>query len=786
MNRMKCLLAAVLLVGAAAPVLKAQEQYAASPADLMSGTVSGVRVSSVDGNPEGARNVNIRGINTVRGDSQPLWIVDGVMLSSEILRNLDGFWQFGESSYTAPLNTIPFLNPAEIESIEVLKDVSATALYGGLGANGVIIVKTKRAKSNDPWMYVKSNVGVNAASPSGSAFKTGILHNYGIGFSNAADNTSYHVSGYYRHQGGVVKNSKGDQFTITAGLETKANPYVWFGINTIAEMGNVASPGTTAYYGKPSTLLIARFPEFFAEDSLEGWAQDFDDDSRDYRAVSSAFLTLNFTKTLKLHTTAGVDFQDNRRLIWFGDGTSFGKSSNGAASSISTVLLSTNVKSELNWKQYITEDHLVNLSAAAEIISTMDKFNTMNGLDFFNHSLRAKGIAAAASHPMIHRFAHNTFRHAYYARAEYAYKDASPVFYPAANAWVRLDSFIPKNEILTGLKLKGGWGISGREYAVPYELTSSWLRSDYPIAEEGSESFYESLNSLTSREWNVALETAFWNDRITLDVKYYDKSTLDAFTMFLSGIKGERLWNPAPRKSILERSASLDNRGFEFDLNARVLDGPSHKLNFMATAAFNVNQISEIGRDDIRGLNVGSGSYLNVNVIGHQSGEIFGYKADEAGKAADVTADGKVTEADRVILGKVYPELIGSFGASYSWNGLSVKMLWTGASGHSIVNMNRMLQDGIDQVNDHYVEKGDYLRLSHLGIDYSFDLERLKLKVFKEMKVSASAANLFTVTGYKGWNPDVNSFGVSVLSGGIDYGSFPSIRTFMLGVSVSF
>ena len=113
-------------------------------------------------------------------------------------------------------------------------------------------------------------------------------------------------------------------------------------------------------------------------------------------------------------------------------------------------------------------------------------------------------------------------------------------------------------------------------------------------------------------------------------------------------------------------------------------------------------------------------------------------------------------------------------------------MLGTGASGHSLVNMNQMLKDGAAEVSDKYVEKADYLRLGHVGIDYAFDLERLGIKVLKELKISASAANLLTITGYSGWNPDVNSFGVSVLSGGIDYGSFPQIRTVMLGLTVKF
>ena len=783
MNNALRILAAMLLVGAGALSLQAQEQYATSPAELIQGTISGVRVSSVDGNPDGLKNVNIRGINTFRGDSQPVWIVDGVILGSDIVRNLDGFWQFDEESYTAPLNNIPFLNPSEIESIEVLKDVSASALYGAMGANGVILVTTKRAKETDPLVYLNSNWGIRNAS---------LTTTNSFGVSKLADKTSYRFTGYYRHNGAMVDNSGSNQFTLTASLESRANPYIWFGINTIASLGMVASPGTTAYFGRPSTMLIKRFPEFFTEDTADGWKKDFDDDSKDYRTVTSAFLTLNFTPALRLHTTVGVDFQDNRRAIWYGNGTSFGAASNGAASNISSVLLNYNVRSELSWKHYFTEDHLLNLSAVAEILGNSNKFNTMNGKDFFNHDLRAKGIQAAASHPQIHRFAHNWFRHAYYLRASYAwkdivgidgffrtdftpkYRDDKPSYYPGANAWFAWKWF----------RLTAGWGISGREYYVPYELTSSWLRSDYPEVETGAESFFSSMNTLTSQEYNVGLEAKFWKDRIRIAGKFYNKSTLDAFNMYCFGIKGQILWSDSDRTDVLERSGSLRNRGLEFDADALVVNLPKHKLNLFATASFNVNQITEIDRKDMRGLNVGSGSYVNLNVIGHQVGEVFGYKTDTEGNFIDITADGKVTEVDRVILGNVIPEFTGSLGATYSFDRLSVSMLWDGAAGYDLINMNRMLKDGATEVSADYVEKADFLRLARLSVGYDFKLPQKSF--IKQLSLNLSAANLLTLSGYSGWNPDVNSFGLTVLSGGIDYGSYPQVRTVVLGVSAKF
>lgn len=168
---------------------------------------------------------------------------------------------------------------------------------------------------------------------------------------------------------------------------------------------------------------------------------------------------------------------------------------------------------------------------------------------------------------------------------------------------------------------------------------------------------------------------------------------------------------------------------------------------------------------------------MNVSVIGHQVGEIFGYTTDASGKFVDVTADGKVTEADRIILGRVIPELTGSFGATYSAGKLSCKMLWDYATGYNIINMNKMLVDGATDVSDKYVEKADFVRLARMSAEY---------RINSKCSICASMANLLTLSSYGGGNPDVNSFGVSVLSSGVDYGSYPLVRTFILGVNVKF
>ena len=150
------------------------KSIAASPADLLRGEVSGVRVSALDGSPNGHINMNIRGLNTLRGDSQPLYIVDGAVIGSSVNHNLNAFYLSGGTTingdqlpdysgkyYTSPLGNFNWLNSYEIESVEVLKDLSATSRYGMQGANGVVIIKTRKPVSGSRNMWVQSNVGTS-------------------------------------------------------------------------------------------------------------------------------------------------------------------------------------------------------------------------------------------------------------------------------------------------------------------------------------------------------------------------------------------------------------------------------------------------------------------------------------------------------------------------------------------------------------------------------------------------------------------------------------------------
>jgi TonB-dependent starch-binding outer membrane protein SusC len=215
-----------------------------TPEQLFQGRTPGVTVTPSSGEPGAAATINIRGTAAIRGNQQPLYVVDGVPL--------DGGGTTGSSSgvegSTTPKNPLAFINPNDIESISILKDASSAAIYGARGANGVIIITTKNGKgAKGSWTFgattsvnttasrydllnaqdfmagvIAENIQLgtdrasavaNSASLNKGAntdwqdeiFRTAVSQNYNLSFGFARNKMNFRVSGSYDDQQGIVK-----------------------------------------------------------------------------------------------------------------------------------------------------------------------------------------------------------------------------------------------------------------------------------------------------------------------------------------------------------------------------------------------------------------------------------------------------------------------------------------------------------------------------------------------------------------------------------------------------
>jgi iron complex outermembrane receptor protein len=217
-----------------------------SPEQLMQGKVSGVNITSTSGEPGEVQSIVIRGPGSVRTGSGPLYVIDGVPIDNGSTTPSVGS-AIGTSGASNPLN---FLNPADIASIDILKDASSTAIYGSRGANGVIIITTKKGSANEQFNF-SSSVSVSQVAsklkvlstqgfidntnlygdPSilgdydtdwlDQIYRTAYTQNYNMSFSGGSDRSKYFASGSYLNQEGVVEKSNMKRYTGKISSEQK-------------------------------------------------------------------------------------------------------------------------------------------------------------------------------------------------------------------------------------------------------------------------------------------------------------------------------------------------------------------------------------------------------------------------------------------------------------------------------------------------------------------------------------------------------------------------------------
>lgn len=215
-----------------------------SPEQLIQGRAPGVQITSSSGEPGAGVNIRIRGTSSVRGGNNPLFVVDGVPLSGDDVTSGGSGGSMGSSSARNPLN---FLNPNDIASIDILKDASATAIYGSRGANGVVIITTKSGKGASGTLDYSYNFSVSnitkkydllnadeflsaysdfngataAAALDGGAdtdwqdevLRTAITHNHNLSFGGGDANSSYRFSLGYMDQEGIIRISSLKRYT---------------------------------------------------------------------------------------------------------------------------------------------------------------------------------------------------------------------------------------------------------------------------------------------------------------------------------------------------------------------------------------------------------------------------------------------------------------------------------------------------------------------------------------------------------------------------------------------
>ncbi|OIV43774.1 SusC/RagA family TonB-linked outer membrane protein [Flavobacterium johnsoniae] len=272
---------------------------------MLQGKAAGVSVTNNSGQPGGASSVRVRGTTSITGTNEPLYVIDGVPISGDAtgkstsgqtLAGKDGFSSSGGSGNNA-MSPLSMINPSDIESMDILKDASATAIYGSRGANGVIIITTKSGKKGggkiayenytsfasitnkldvltlSEYAALKTNLakawgfqtrqefshpellgaGTNWQD---EVYRTAISNSHQLSFSGAKDGTSYYLSGSYLDNEGTIINSGLKRYTVRLNLDSKIKPWLRIGGNLTGGITNERITVNQSYSGLISNTLL--------------------------------------------------------------------------------------------------------------------------------------------------------------------------------------------------------------------------------------------------------------------------------------------------------------------------------------------------------------------------------------------------------------------------------------------------------------------------------------------------------------------------------------------------
>jgi len=391
---------------------------------LLQGRAAGVQVTQNAGSPGSGVSVKIRGASSLRGNNEPLYVIDGVIISSagEDASNASA----DANSLEETQNGLNGINPRDIESIEVLKDASATAIYGSRGANGVILITTKKGKSGKISIqaYVNTSVSeiterydildalgyanyqnealaVNGGDPRFSIigedifpiaadgtvsdtaaeqhnwhdeiYKQGFSKSAGASFSGGTEKGNFYASVGYNDQGGIVENSrlKNGNFSINLNQDLSDKLTINTKLNAFYSTGNFAQDGDRAGGQRSFVGNILRYPTlvtnggtFDNEDGISSpftWVNDFQDTSEESRFIGSLALTYKFNiKGLKYKLQAGGNIRNKERRRFYGLTTFQGSSTNGSLSISNLESKSYQINNLLTYNRTFNKKHRIN------------------------------------------------------------------------------------------------------------------------------------------------------------------------------------------------------------------------------------------------------------------------------------------------------------------------------------------------------------------------------------------------------------------------------------------
>ncbi len=833
------------LTGSVGTVKEAEIQERQSPtvSQALAGRVAGVSVNVNSGRPGGQSNVRIRGFSSISTSNNPLYVVDGVILP--VGTQTDGSMALN--------NAIDNINPADIASVEILKDASSTAIYGARGANGVIIITTKRGSTTggkvtyDMQMSVPT-IGPNRVemlnarefleveqlgwdnlkvydpagwNPTGGPNGTGshssgrqdpkdaraaltnignyslfdangnplydtdwmeettqnkLSQNHQLSFSGGNKDNSYGIFLGYRDDNGLLMDSYLTRYSARFVMDSQIKPWLKVGgsLGYNNQNENIVDFGTgglnvVRMITEALPILPVQYPNgAYSHNknyspSIEGGQTPVDQILKNTYSLTSKnllgslYANITLAKGLEFRSTVGVNVLDRERRRYDGrpapQTPTYVNSPNerGTARVRDDQELFWSFENYLTYTKNIAEIHSLTAMLGTSLQETETYFMQSSSRNFISDFFQTNNIGSAQdfaldSPPISStktRFSFNS----YFGRVNYGLMDKylltvtgridgsskfgesnKYAFFPsAAVAWrISEEPFLQGNNIISNLKLRGSYGLTGNSEINAYSALPA-LRVITGVINNsralGVGAKQEAANNQSrlgnpDLQWektaqsDIGIELGLLNNRITLEADVYYRKTTD---MLLSA--------PLPHTSgyetITRNVGSMENKGLELALHTENVVTDDFQWNTTFNLAMNRNKVLKLA-NPAPIFGVGNPNFTNqtgVIMEGEPVGSFWGlvrlgtWGTDETAEAAkfgvntyrgqgkpllpgdvkylDVNGDYAINDADRMIIGNGNPDFYGSFINNFTFKSFDILLDIQYSYGNDVLNMTK-------------------------------------------------------------------------------------------------
>lgn len=709
---------------------------------VLQGRSAGVQISQNSGTPGSATTVRIRGNSSITAGNQPLYVIDGIPMIT------GNYGQVGFSGQG--INALSDINPNDIESITVLKDASAAAIYGARATNGVILITTRRGSKQRTNINFNASAGIQEVvkvqeminaeqwhdyrgtqpDPNNlvdvnwldQVFRVAPMSSYELSASGGDGSTQFFISGNYYNQEGTLLGTDYQRLNGRLNLDHKMNDRVSLGASFGASYSlNHRVEGDRSLNGVlPNALTMPPIhPIYNANNTYNedgpyanpvAIGKEAINAAHSFRTLGNAYVDIRFLKNVTFSTKWGFDLLNLREHSFDPPTTRQGARSNGIGIAGQNNVLNIVSNNLLRYSNSFNRMHNVEALAGYSFEIFQRRNQYARGVDFPGPFFQY--IAEAATITSSYARAVNRGMNSYFGQFKYNYDyryivsfsgryDGSTKFgdnnkygfFPAMSlAWrVTEESFFqPLTSIFDEFRMRASFGLTGNDGIPDFAYLNLYRGGTNYLGNAGiapSQLPNPDLKWETTAQINVGLDLAVLDERVSLAVDFYNNRTKDLlFDRPVSMTSGYY--------SITTNIGELENRGIELSLTTINLQTSDFEWNSRLNISRNRNKILSLYKDQpLDNLDRYSPSIV---MVGEPMSIFFGYRSLGVDPSTgdivfdDVSGDGLINAEDRVKIGDPNPKLTGGFTNNMTYKQFELSVFLQFSYGNDIFNGNRI------------------------------------------------------------------------------------------------